>query len=102
MFRLPKAGQVLDRDFLAYQLLDVLDICFLIGRAEGDGRPGGSGAARPANAVDVGLRYIRDLVVDHVMEIIDIDPAGGNVGRDEDAGFAALEIGERALPGILR
>jgi hypothetical protein len=34
--------------------------------------------------VDVGLRLVRQFIVDHVGHVIDVDAAGGDVGGDED------------------
>ena len=56
-------------------------------------------AVRP-DAVDVVLGRHRHVEVHHVPEIGDVDPARGEVGRDEHAHFAALEVGQRA--GALR
>ena len=69
----------------------------LVGRAEGDGdtrRPGARGAA---DAVDVALRDVGQVVVDDVADAVDVDAAGRDVGRDQSADPAALEAGERPL-----
>jgi hypothetical protein len=34
--------------------------------------------------MDIGLRDIGDIVVDHIFESIDIDPTRGDIGSDED------------------
>ena len=60
-----------------------------------DARPAG-----PADAVDVVLGDHRQLVVDDVGKLLDVDAAGGDLGRDEDRDAARLEVIER--PDALR
>ena len=61
-----------------------------------------AGAARPADAVDVVLRVPRQLEVDDDRQVLDVEAAGGDVGRDEDPDLAGLEALERARPLGLR
>ena len=59
---------------------------------------GGSG--RPPAAVDVTLRRLRDLVVDHVLNIGNVQTPGGDVSGDEDrerVGSEALQTLEPLL-----
>ena len=52
---------------------------------------GGSLAARaagPADPVHIRLRVLRDIVVHHMGDMVDIQAAGGNVGRHANAGAA--------------
>jgi hypothetical protein len=60
------------------------------------------GASGAADAVHVVFGDHRDVVVDDVSERCDVDAARGDVGRHQHAGFAALEIGERARALRLR
>src|SRR6185437_747742 len=62
----------------------------------------GAGARRPADAVDVALGQIRQLVIDHMRDAVDIDAAGGDVGGDENARFAVAKAGKRTLARGLR
>jgi hypothetical protein len=41
--------------------------------------------------VDIALRIVRQVVVDDVRDVVDIDSASGDVGRDEDMDAAPLE-----------
>ena len=41
-------------------------------------------STRPPDTVDIGLRDIRDIVVDHIFESVDVDPTRGDICRDED------------------
>ncbi|OEI69250.1 hypothetical protein Cus16_1089 [Curtobacterium sp. ER1/6] len=59
---------------------------------------GTTGAAR---AVQVRVRVVRDGVVDHVRDVVDVDAAGGDVRRDEHVALAGLEGGHRALALLL-
>lgn len=68
---------------------------------EGHGDAGLAGAAGAPGAVQVGLLVVGDRVVDHVRDVIDVDAAGGDVGRDQDVLLAGLERGHRALARLL-
>ncbi|KJL27444.1 hypothetical protein RL72_00414 [Microbacterium azadirachtae] len=68
---------------------------------ERDGDAGAARAARAAGAVQVRLVLVRDGVVDHVGDVVDVDAAGGDVGRDEHVLLAGLERGHRALALVL-
>jgi hypothetical protein len=50
-----------------------------------------AGPADPADAVHVRLRRRRDVVVDDVREVLDVEPAGGDVGGDEQVGRPGAE-----------
>jgi len=84
------------------QALDAAQELRLVHRDEGDGLARRTGPAGPADAVDVVLRVPRQLEVNHVRQILDVEAAGGDVGRDEDADVAVLEPVERARPLRLR
>src|SRR5918995_6469864 len=60
-------------------------------------RPGPPG---PADAVDVILRVPRQLEVHDDRQVLDIETAGGDIGRDQDADVARLETLQG--PGPLR
>ena len=57
--------------------------------------PGAPGAADP---VDVVLGLHREVEVDDDRELLDVEAARGDVGRDEDLDLAGLEVGEGADP----
>src|SRR5581483_12138096 len=60
------------------------------------------GPASAADAVDVRLGVVRDVVVEHVRNTVHIQPAGGDVGGDQDVDAAVFERGNGALPLGLR
>ena len=51
--------------------------------------PAGAGARGAADAVDVALRHVRQVVVHDVADALDVDAARGDVGGDEHARRAA-------------
>lgn len=56
--------------------------------------------ARPAGsayAMDVGLAVRGRIEIDHMGDAADVDPAGGDVCRDERVDGSGLEAGERPL-----
>ena len=46
------------------------------------------------DAVHVGVGISGEVVVDHDVDVLDVDTAGAQVGRDEDAGVVRLEVVE--------
>ncbi len=56
-----------------------------------------TGPAGAADAMGVGGCLLRRIEVDHVGDVVDVEPAGGDVGRDERANLAGVEPGERLL-----
>ena len=58
---------------------------------ERDAGAGAAGAAGAADAVDVGLVVGRRVEVDDVGDVVDVEAAGGDVGRDERVGGARRE-----------
>ena len=71
--------------------LDVLEHAVLAGLGQRDGHALAPGPADPADAVDVGLRRRRHVVVDDVGELVDVEAAGGDVGGDEQVGGAGAQ-----------
>src|SRR4051812_47720373 len=69
----------------------------LFGRHERDANSSSTRPRGSAHAVDVGVAVLGNVEVDDVGDAIDIQTAGGDVGRDEDAAGPVLEAGERAL-----
>ena len=70
--------------------------------AERDRDAVGAGARGAADAVDVALRNVRQVVVDDMGDAVDVDAAGGDVGGDQRPQLAVAEGGERALALVLR
>ncbi len=78
------------------------DVADLVVEHERDADAGGAGARRAADAVDVVLGRGGRVVVDDVRHVAHVDPARGDVGRDERVDAARLELRERALALALR
>ena len=60
-----------------------------------------AGAARAAGAVQVDLVVLGALVVDDVRDVLDVDAARGDVGRDQHVDLAVAERAQRLLTGAL-
>ncbi len=71
-------------------------LVMLVGKDEAGGDARGARAAGAAGAVHVGVAVLGGVEVDHVGDLIDVDPARGDVGRDEGVDLAELEVGEGA------
>src|SRR6266853_547980 len=83
-------------DFLADQPLDVAKVRAVFARDERHGLAGFARAAGAADAVDVVFRDVRQVVVHHVRQRLDVKTACGDVGGDQDLQLAVLE----ALQGL--
>src|SRR5690606_13509558 len=71
--------------------LDLLEIAHLVRGDESDRPTGPSRPAGAADPVDVGLRAVRDVVIDYVGDVVDIEATGGDVGRDQQPAAVVLE-----------
>ena len=90
----PEVGDrrdLLDLDGLLGQPLDVVEQTALAGLGERDRHALATGATHTADAVHVGLGGARHVVVDDVRELVDVEAAGGDVGRHEQLGGAGAE-----------
>ena len=94
--RLGRHGAV-GADAHADELLDRAQERPLVAGAERDRDAGGAGPRRAADAVDVLLGHVGQVVVDDVADPGDVDAAGGDVGGDEMGDPAGAERGEGAL-----
>ena len=80
-----------DRYFFLDKLLDSSQIFFLFCITEGDGDAAGSGSCCPADTMNIGLGFVRDIEDDDMRKQIDIYPSGSDVGRDEDSDFVRFQ-----------
>src|SRR5688572_7420442 len=86
---------------LARQPLDTHEEATLLGVAERNGGAALARAARAADAMHVGLGDVRQLEVDDVADVVDVDAARGNVGRDQHLDLATLEAVQGARARVL-
>ena len=86
----PLAGALVGRgDRNADQPLDIAQERRFLVIAERDRHAVGAGARGAADAVHVRSRDVRQIVIDHMADAVDVDAAGGDVGGDQDAQLAA-------------
>ena len=79
-----EVGFVLDDIQLhADQSLDRPKVIELLVITERKGNPGGAGPGRAPDAVNVCLGNVGYIEVDDVRDLVDVDPARGDVGRDQ-------------------
>src|SRR6516165_11373145 len=87
----------------ADQLFNVSQISeFLASGDQRDRNAIGTGPRGAANAVDIGLRYVRKIEIDHMADAIDVDAAGGDVGRDQRSDRPGAERRQHPLAMVLR
>ena len=90
-----EAGDDGRRQLAAQQALDVPQQGPLLGADQGNGLTAGSGPPGAPDAVYIILRDIRQLMVDDIGQLVDVDPAGGDVRGHQETDGAAFEIGKR-------
>jgi long-chain acyl-CoA synthetase len=79
----------------------VLSIRCSRGSASVMATPSRPGAADPADPVDVRLRARRHVVVHDVGEVLDVEPAGGDVGGDEQVGGLVAQASHHLVALLL-
>src|SRR5260221_8196428 len=87
-----------DRFSHAEPALQPLHLELLVPEHEGDDHALVAGTGSAARAVYVRLVLLRRVVVDDHVDVVDVDAAGGDVGRDEHAVLVLLEVLERLFP----
>src|ERR1700681_416358 len=74
----------------------------ILRRNESEGATLDPHAGRAADAVGEPLRGIREVIVDHQVDVADVEPAGRDVGGDEDVRPESAEGVHGAIPDVLR
>src|SRR5947207_7460024 len=69
---------------------------------ETDGVALGAGAGGAADAVHVVGRVLRQVEVEHVADVRDVQAARGHIGGDQDGELAVVEIAQEAQALVLR
>ncbi len=86
---------------LADQRLDLLELTQLVLAHQGDGLAAAPGTAGATDAVDVILRHLGQLEVDHVGQLIDVETPCGDVGGNQHPHLAFTKIRQRPVAGPL-
>ena len=74
------------------QAFNVLELLEFVGTDQGDSLSGGAGPAGAADTVDVILGHIGQVHVDDLGQLLDIQPASSDIGGDQGADLAVLEV----------
>ncbi|PKL09189.1 MAG: hypothetical protein CVV51_05110 [Spirochaetae bacterium HGW-Spirochaetae-7] len=75
----------------AEQVLDLLEEALLLGVAESYREARGAGSRCAPDAVDVGLRFGRQVEIEHVRNVVNVDAPCREVGGDEYRRLACAE-----------
>src|SRR5450830_55459 len=81
-----------DWNFALDEAFDVVQKIMLIDADQRHGRAGSASAAGAADTMDVIFRHIRQIVIDHVRQLVDVDAACGDIGRNQGLQFTVLEF----------
>jgi hypothetical protein len=79
--------------------LDVAQQPRLVLRHQRHGAPGCTGARGAADAVHVVLGHVRQLVVDDLRQLLDVETSRGDLGGHQRRELAVLEVRQRAHAG---
>lgn len=90
------------RDGLLTDALDVSQISGLIGVTKRDRNPCPAGSRGAPNAVHIALRFIGQIEVEDVRDVVDVEPSGGNVCGYQDLDVAFTKTFQGPLPRTLR
>src|SRR2546430_795300 len=74
----------------------------ILGRNEGQGAALDAHAGRAADAMGEPLRRIREVVVDHQVDVADVETTGRHVGGDQDVGPESAEGVHGTVANVLR
>src|ERR1039457_909720 len=85
-------------DVRARVLLDIAKLEDLAGRDQGDRNSRAPGATSPADAMQVLVGGERHVVVDDVGDVVDVEPAGCDVGRAQVLDLRCGELLHGAIP----
>src|SRR3990167_7970331 len=96
-----KTQQIAVADLLLGHALNALEQLLFIRCYEGDRLTAAARAASAADAVYVIFFDIRQLEVDHVRQLIDIQAAGGDISGYQNAYLAGLEVSQGFGAGVL-
>ncbi len=90
------------RNLVADKFLDVRQRHNVVFAAEADCVTFGASAGGAADAVHVVLNVLRQVEIEYVTDVFDVQAARGNVGADQYGQLAALKIMQHALALALR
>ena len=93
--------QMGDLELRVRRRLDVAQHAVLARLDERDRHALAAGAPGPPDAMDVGVGVGRDVVVDDVRDVLDVEAAGGDVRRDQHVQRAVAEAAHHPVAALL-
>ena len=85
-------GQWILLDVLAEELLDLMEGIHIVFVDQGDGNAVAVGTRRTSDAVNIVFGIVRNVVVDHHCDVVDVDTTGQDVRSHQDIDLSALEL----------
>ena len=96
-----EALDLFNRDGLTCEFFNFFHKTFLVQGHQTDCFPTGTGATGAADAVHIVFADIRNFVIHHMRQIVNVDAARRDIGGYQHTDVAALETGERLRAGGL-
>lgn len=90
-----------DWDFFVNEFFDISEILPILCITESERYSTCSCSTSSTDSVNIGLRDIRNIIVDDMCQEIDIDATSRDISRDKYSGLSVFEIRERSLSSIL-
>ncbi len=101
--RLPLIGaMVCRRNVDADQFLDIAQERRLFGVTQRNRHAGGSSSRRSADPVHICFRHVRQIVIHHMADSVNIDAASGDIGGDQRPNGPVAKSGEHPFALVLR
>ena len=69
----------------------VQNLLILFGADEGDGQSFGTKSSRASDPMQVGVRVFRHVIIEHDIDLLDIDTSAKDLSGDQDAVLEGLE-----------
>src|SRR5215470_15010079 len=69
-------------------------LCPLLSHEESRSNATLAGSSRAANTMNESFGYLRKVIVNDVGDVLDVNAAGGHIGRDEHAVLPSLKSGQ--------
>ena len=86
---------------LANESLNISEVSSLFSVTKRESESARSCSSCTTDTVYIGLRFVREVIVDYKFEFINVDSTSSNIGSYEYTNIPIFEPAECSLPGVL-